>query len=120
MERYGQQIWNDFYSVPLENSKTMVKYYAASPIHNGVCEYFYPSKKMECRIIYDETKLPYLGCFITAGGFQGDYNCALEPANGYYDSIETAIKNGKCYYLRKRETLTFSIDLELNHTNLSM
>lgn len=50
---------------------------------------------------------------VSAGGFRGDYNCALEPANGYYDDIRIAHRNQSLYYLRKGKPLQFTLELEV-------
>lgn len=68
---------------------------------------------MECRLKYDARKLPYLGVWITAGGFRGDYNCALEPSSGYYDDIRTARENGTAYMLKKDEPMIFDLEVIL-------
>ena len=60
---------------------------------------------------YDAEKLPYLGVWITAGGFQGDYNCALEPTNGFYDSISKAAGNGKLPVLGAGESMEFDLHI---------
>lgn len=91
----------------------MVKYYADQKVKTGFCGYCYPSQGLRCTFRYDAKKLPYLGLWITAGGFRGDYNCALEPASGYYDSIQKAAENGSLYLLKKEEPLHFSLELAL-------
>lgn len=103
----------DFSKVPNKESKTMVKYYLDKKVKNGLCGYRYPSQGMECVLKYDADKLPYLGVWITAGGFRGDYNCALEPTNGYYDDIRIAKKNGSLQFLKKETPLIFNLELLL-------
>lgn len=103
----------DFTRVPAAASKSCEKYYVLGRVSQGSCGYYYPSKQVTARIEYDQAKLPYLGFWITAGGFRGDYNCALEPATGFYDSIETAVENHAVSYLHPGETLNFDIRLSL-------
>lgn len=103
----------NFERVPAGNSNTMVKYYADGKTGDGWCGYRYPSRRIECRYHYDSEKLPYLGTWITAGGYRGDYNCALEPSNGYYDDVQTAEKNQSLYYLKKGEPLQFRLMIEV-------
>lgn len=102
-----------FDRVPDPKSCSMEKYYVAEKVSEGLCGYDYPSQGVRVRIHFDPKKLPYLGFFVTAGGFQGDYNCALEPSSGYYDSIETAVKNGRCPVLGPQESLSFEIRVEI-------
>lgn len=103
----------DFCKVPERSTHTMVKYYADRKVKKGSCAYRYPGQGVECTIEYDSEKLPYLGVWITAGGYRGDYNCAIEPANGYYDSVLTAKKQGNLYYLKRDEPLEFEIKIKM-------
>lgn len=111
----------DFTKVPPAASGRAVKYYvepeaardgaaAFSPV---CCGFFYPTSKMRCLLRYDAEKLPYLGVWITAGGFLGDYNCALEPANGFYDSVSRAEKNQRLPVLAPGETMEFELEVSL-------
>lgn len=111
----------DFTKVPSATSKGAVKYYVEPEMEGGrvadsltvCCRFFYPSKKMCCLLRYDAGKLPYLGVWITAGGFLGDYNCALEPTNGFYDSISRAEKNHRLPVLAPGETMEFGLGISL-------
>lgn len=103
----------DFTKVPKKASKTMVKYYVEGAVKQGICGYRYPTQGAQCTIEYDAQKLPYLGMWLTAGGFRGDYNCALEPATSYYDSIQIATNNKSIYRLKKEEPLEFTMRITL-------
>ncbi|MBD5459368.1 MAG: DUF4432 family protein [Lachnospiraceae bacterium] len=103
----------DFTKVPRAESRCAVKYYVESRIAEGRCGFYYPSAGMSCMLEYDADKLPYLGVWITAGGFQGDYNCALEPANGFYDSVSRAAGNGKLPILGAGESMEFELVITL-------
>ena len=103
----------DFSSPPAAMPPTMVKYYLAEPVKNGYCGFWYPRAGAGCLLRYDPAILPYLGVWITAGGFRGDYNCALEPSNGFYDDINTARQNGSLYILKPDLPLVFTLTLEI-------
>ena len=107
----------DYRTVASKQRPTMLKYYVKGQVSAGECGYDYPSQKMQCRFHYNPQKLPYLGFWLTAGGYQGDYNCAFEPSNGYYDSVTTASKNHACYVLEPDSTLDFCLDIELTQTS---
>jgi hypothetical protein len=62
---------------------------------------------------YDANKLPYLGFWRTLGGFRGDCNCALEPSNGFYDSIAKAQKNKACPILESGKAFSFQLHMQL-------
>lgn len=101
----------DFRRMPGDG--TMVKYYVGHRVTEGFCGYRYPSQGVECLLEYDAAKLPYLGVWITTGGYRGDYNCALEPASGYYDDIRIAAKNNSICILEKGKPLAFSITIKI-------
>ncbi len=104
----------DFTTVPPRTPKSMEKYYIKEKITEGRCGYYYPSKDVTAVIEYDAEKLPYLGFWVTAGGFRGDYNCALEPATGYYDSVPVADKNHSSCVLTPGEKFEFALTIELS------
>lgn len=62
---------------------------------------------------YDVKKLPYLGVWVTAGGFEGDYNCALEPSDGFYDSVRKAGENGRLPVLASGAAADFGFAVSL-------
>lgn len=103
----------DFTRVPPAEPRSAVKYYVESRVTEGRCGFYYPSADMACLLHYDAGKLPYLGVWITAGGFQGDYNCALEPTNGFYDSIKKASANKKLPVLGAGECMEFELEVIL-------
>jgi len=103
----------NFRGVPARNPKTAVKYYLSGKTEEGRCGYRYPSQGMQCLIAYDCNALPYLGFWVTAGGYRGDYNCAFEPANGFYDVIDIANANDALFILKSGENFDFSMRFEL-------
>lgn len=110
----------DFYKVPDKTSKTMIKYYVDEKISKGFCGYRYPRYGIDCILKYDAKKLPFLGVWITAGGYRGDYNCALEPSNSYYDDVRIAGHNKTIYQLEKEEPLCFKLEIQLRNTASEM
>ena len=95
------------------SAKNLEKYYVKGPVQEGQCGAYYPTKNVNFTLYFDKEKLPYLGFWVTEGGFRGDYNCALEPANGYYDSITTAKREGALSFLKPGEELNFTVQLEV-------
>ncbi len=89
------------------------KYYVNSRVSEGVAGAYYPGKDVSYRVYFDREKLPYLGFWLTEGGFRGDYNCAMEPANGFYDSIDTAVKEKALYILKAGRKLEFELKIEV-------
>jgi galactose mutarotase-like enzyme len=108
-----QNNFYDFNKMPDPSICNMVKYYCDEPVSKGHCGIYYPSNNVSYILDYDAQKLPYLGVWITAGGLQGEYNCALEPSNGYYDSIGRAYENKKLPILRQGESFNFELRITL-------
>lgn len=90
-----------------------MKFYADGPVSEGHCGYHYPQSGMKVWLDYDADKLPYLGFWATSGGFRGDYNCALEPANGFYDSIPCAKAHHACPILQAGQEWRFRLTLRM-------
>lgn len=103
----------DFTKVPKAESNTMSKFYAEHPVKAGKCGLYYPAQNVLCIMEYDESILPFWGFWITAGGFQGDCNCAMEPTNGFYDSISRAHQNGRLPVLMAGGSMDFGIKITL-------
>ena len=103
----------DFTSLPENESPMMDKYYVNEAVKEGKCGYDYLRSGIRALIEYDCNKLPFLGFWVTQGGFRGEYNCALEPTNGYYDSISCAQKNSKCPVLEPDEAMEFDLSILL-------
>lgn len=104
----------DFSKVPKRHTRTMVKYYGEECVQEGFCGVVYPSQNMKCSFYYDGQKIPYLGVWITAGGLDGAYNCALEPSTGFYDKISTAKEENRLPVLDKEEEIQFEMMIELD------
>lgn len=104
----------DFLHVPKRQSMSMVKYYVDGKVREGKCGIHYPSQDVDYSLSYDKEKLPYLGVWITAGGLDGAFNCALEPADGFYDSISKATNNKALEVLGPGEAKEFSLEIELS------
>lgn len=113
----GDQYTCKSINIPPRNSNAMGKYYVDGKVDQGYCGYYYPKQRVQCLLKYDPVKLPYIGIWITAGGYRGDYNCALEPSNGFYDDVEIARKNGCLFFLEPNQPLEFSLRIEVNALN---
>lgn len=100
-------------SVLPAHSNNTEKYYVKDRVKEGRCSILYKHVQLEYILKYDKEKLPYLGFWVTEGGFRGDYNCALEPCNGYYDSILIAKKHEKLECLQSKSKAEFAIKIEL-------
>lgn len=93
--------------------KKSYKYYFTNEIKNGTVGLDYTDDKVKYIINYDPEVNPYLGVWITKGGFKGEYNCALEPSNGFYDNLNKAYYNGKLPILCPLEEREWTIYIEI-------
>jgi hypothetical protein len=103
----------DFHSLPKTGGPYMLKYYGVEKAAGGICGFDYPAQKVRCRIRYDAAVLPYIGTWITCGGFMNDYNLALEMTDGYYDKVSRALRNGKIRILSPKEEVTYDTAISL-------
>ncbi|MDF2571834.1 MAG: hypothetical protein K0R55_3438, partial [Sporomusa sp.] len=64
------------------------KFYVDGRVKKGQAALTLNNRKLFYTLSFPREKVPYLGIWLNQGGFKGEYNCALEPATGYYDSVE--------------------------------
>lgn len=98
---------------PYEAAKTEKWYLKGLPGKEGAM-LLLNSGKLCYRLSFDETKLPYLGVWLNEGGFKGEYNCALEPSDGFYDSAEIAFEQGCLPVLAAGESRRWDLGIELS------
>ena len=103
----------DLSHIRSKNSRKYEKFYAYNPLSEGKCAICFPQKGVTAKIEWDKAVLPYLGFWVTEGGFRSDYNCALEPSSGYYDSVSRALKNNRLWLLRPDEEKRFDISISV-------
>lgn len=104
----------DLKSLKSYEDKKSYKYYFWGEIKRGRVGIRYKKERLEYIINYDPKVNPYLGIWITKGGFKGEYNCAIEPSNGFYDSLERAYNNKMIESLKASEEKTWSIEIDIN------
>lgn len=102
----------DFYLNKIQPASSFKyeKYYDINQVTSGHCSYTYPSHSLSVNIDYDPVKLPYIGFYVSQNEFA--YNCAIEPSNGFYDSMDTAKANKKYHQLLPNDTFSFDLQFE--------
>lgn len=63
----------------------------------------------------DSDKVPYLGIWKNQGGYNNDYNFALEPCTGIYDNLTNAYNNQQCASISKGETYHWSFSMRIRN-----
>jgi galactose mutarotase-like enzyme len=98
------------------STKKSEKYYVNGLVQEGNCSLLLNKKQLEYQLLFNPKKLPYLGVWINEGGFKNEYNVALEPCNGFYDTAEMAAKNGTLTPLKPGQSITFNLNIVLTPT----
>lgn len=86
------------------------KFYAWEPLDEGWVRLKGLEHGMGFRFEFPVDKVPYIGIWLTEGGFLGQYNGALEVATGAYDDLYLAKKWGKCPSIPPRGEYVFRLD----------
>ena len=117
--RVCKQFDGDRYSIGTDEicSNGYEKFYICGAVSEGKCGIDYRGKDVQADIEWDNNVLPYLGFWITAGGFRGDYNCAWEPSSGYYDSVSRALRNNAVWELLPQEEKQFDITITVHENS---
>ncbi|MDO4793385.1 MAG: hypothetical protein Q3993_04330 [Filifactor alocis] len=102
--------WRNLYEFP---DKSSYKFYMSKELSTDKVGLYYPSKQLSYIIHFNPSELPYLGVWFTKGGFKGEYNCALEPCNGFYDSLERCVENGKSAFIEPFSQKTWKVEIEI-------
>lgn len=97
---------------PRSSNKTE-KFYVAGAVKTGKAALTLNQGRLLYQLRFPSSKVPYLGVWINEGGFKGEYNCALEPSTGYYDSLATAYQYNRVSPLAPGKTLDWYLDIEL-------
>lgn len=93
--------------------KSQNKFYFKNEVENGSCGLVYKNQGLKLQYDFDTNINKYVGVWITKGGFKNEYNVAIEPASGYYDSLERAFKNNKVSSIEPGEELYWSLKLSI-------
>lgn len=93
--------------------KSQNKFYFKNEVENGSCGLVYKNQGLKLQYDFDTNINKYVGVWITKGGFKNEYNVAIEPASGYYDSLERAFKNNKVSSIEPGEELNWSLKLSI-------
>lgn len=94
--------------------KKFYKFYLLDELSAGECGLYYKNLELKYMIKFDKNVNPYLGVWITKGGFKGEYNCALEPSNGFYDSLKLAKENDKYQKIMPFEEKNWTVYIEIS------
>ncbi len=97
--------------------KNVYKFYFVDEIEDGQVSIYYKKENLKVQMNFTTDINKYLGFWLTKGGLKGEYNFALEPASGYYDSLERAFKNNKFSKIASKEEKTWDLTLTFRKEN---
>lgn len=100
------------YIAPKHSRKTE-KFYVEGRVKQGEATLTLNQGNLAYKLSFPLHTVPYLGIWINEGGFKNEYNCALEPSTGYYDSLEIAQQYDSVMPLAPGETMEWYLDIEL-------
>lgn len=90
------------------------KQYINSPVTEGICGF--EREGVRVTMHFDPQQLPYLGLWMTNGGYRGDVNFAWEPATGLYDTMARCTQSGTLRTLQPAETARFDMRIVVTQT----
>lgn len=96
-----------------KSANTTEKIYVDGRVRQGQAALTLNNNKLSYTLRFPKENVPYLGIWINQGGFKGEYNCALEPATGYYDSLEIAQKMNTLALLAPGHALEWDLTINL-------
>ena len=105
----------DFDYKALKNyaDKSENKFYFVDEIEKGYCGLDYVDEGLKYILEYDTDINKYLGVWITKGGFKGEYNCAIEPASGFYDSLEHSYENDRYSVVKGNDSVKWNMNITI-------
>ena len=89
------------------------KQWGVRAINKGHCGFFLPDKQGRVVIWYDAAKLPFLGFWISTGGWNNTRQFAFEPSTSFYDTRARAEASGTLLALQPGESVSFSMEIQV-------
>jgi hypothetical protein len=93
------------------------KFYVSPEQASSYAGLLRPSARGLLGLKWDSQRVPYLGVWVDEGHFSHEPVVALEPANGYMDSLENAHLRGTAMFLAPQSSLVWTILLALTDLN---
>ncbi|MGN0972704.1 MAG: hypothetical protein ACI4OY_12165 [Aristaeellaceae bacterium] len=90
-----------------------MKFYFRDPVVSGQCAAHYPASGMRADMRFDTDCLPWLGFWITTGGYRGEKNFAFEPASAWYDTWTEAERQRRLPLIAPGGEARIGLDISL-------
>ncbi|WP_438347687.1 hypothetical protein ACP8HI_18705 [Paenibacillus sp. FA6] len=95
-------------------ARTAEKYYFQGELPEGKASLYDPVTEEQLTIIFPKEKVPYLSIWANAGGYQGQYHVAIEPATGFLDDLSYAMEHKAVAVVEAQGTYDWFIEIELS------
>jgi hypothetical protein len=92
----------------------MSKHYLRRALTDGICG-FTRLDGLRVLMRFDPAALPWLGLWVTNGGWRSDRNFAWEPSTAFYDTRKRAAASGTLRMLRPGVAAAFFISITVSH-----
>lgn len=103
-------------ALQLENDQAYVKAFAG-PLRIGQARLANDRRGDAITFRWETATNPYLGLWLTRGGFQGWHHIALEPTNAPADSLADAVRENELPILAPGAACAWWVELELDAEN---
>lgn len=90
------------------------KQWGARAMDEGCCGFVLPDGQTRVVIRYDAAKLPFLGFWISTGGWNHTHQFAFEPSTSFYDTRARAEASGTLLTLRPGDTTAFGMEIHVH------
>lgn len=80
--------------------KNAAKWYCNGPVTHGRAALDHKEEGLRLELSWNAQENPYFGVWVNNGGYKNEKNIALEPANGFYDSLEKAWRNKNSRFIK--------------------
>jgi hypothetical protein len=92
---------------------TAEKYYVKSPLVEGYAEIRHRETGESLTLQFDPASIPFLAVWTNYGGWNGGYHLALEPASGYLDRLDEAIRTDRVLRVPEQGKTNWQVKLSL-------
>ncbi len=107
----GQRV--DLSRIGPRSLQITAKFYVQGKVAQGTAGLTLNSGQLLYHLTFPHERVPYLGVWVNAGGFKGEYNCALEPSTGYYDSLQQAYRSKSLLPVKPGAVQEWSLHIDL-------
>ncbi|MDC7227756.1 MAG: hypothetical protein PQJ61_13410 [Spirochaetales bacterium] len=116
LPEYGSlHSWSDEFAVmPDQSPDGYKKYYFTGENTEGWCALHRAALGLEIRMSVSAKQLPFLGIWMNEGGWDKQFNLALEPASAPMDDLPAARKFGAESVIAPNEVIEWNLDIQLN------